>query len=95
MYLQLAVSIDGLTIASWDLKLASGAVGEEKTTYGPDYDKSITLSGCTYRVRYEIRGKYTTTKGGIDRRWEWSSHVSKFEVSVDGYTLLDIDTLWD
>jgi TIR domain len=93
---ELVVYVDDVLIAAYYLTLKSGQVDEEVTTYGHDYSKSTTLNGHTYDVKVQIDGKYTLKEDGW---WEpthsWSYVVDKFEVSVDGYTLLDQDSLWD
>ena len=99
-YFRLGVSIDGTIIMSQVLKLKSGQVDEEVTTYLPDYSESIIQNGLTYRVEYKINGNYTlkgkrTILNLGDAPESWTYEVPQFEVSVDGYTLLDPGSLWD
>jgi TIR domain len=98
--IELVVWVDDVSITVCYLRLDYGQVDEEITTYGPDYDKSTTLNGHTYNVKYNIKGTYTLKeKKSIANLGEpahsWSYQVSRFEVSVDGYTLFDQESLWD
>ena len=97
---KLIVRIDGTTITEEKFKLTSGQINEKVTTYHPDYSKSITQDGLTYSVEYKINGDYTLLgKRKIlnmgDAPESYQYRVTQFEVSVEGYTLLGIRSLWD
>ena len=89
----LDVTIDDQSVTNFNLN-PNAKTNEVITTYGPDYVRSIVLDGHTYTVMFKIDVTYTV-KGRFPVERSWSYKVSKFEVSVDGYTLLDLHSLWD
>lgn len=95
----LKIKVDGQMIANFELDLKfSDEIDETKTTSSPDYNRSITLNAHTYSVKYQIDGRTTTTRRPAfltPRIWTHAYTVYTFEVSVDGYTLLDLHSLWD
>ena len=93
---KLAISVDGRTIADVVLNAKFGAADTWRTSTLPSYDESTIVGGHTYQVKYLLEVSVKSSNG-FSGLWAklWHKYYPQLAVSVDGFTLLDVDSLWD